>query len=165
MGTWWEQEDAIANLALHDAHGQALDGSHGALWHIFSQADTRLLQVILPRIVRERGTKHGNQEQLDSTNALLDGCLYLDDGLLAMLREEMGIVPYVILQRLGDAILVPAGCALQAGCTGAGEGRAGVWRGARGRKRRTRGRRMRGAQVAREGSAARAGRAAGGARE
>ena len=44
---------------------------------------------------------------------MLDGVLYLDDELLATLHEQAGIVPYVVLQRLGDAVLVPAGCAHQ----------------------------------------------------
>jgi len=59
------------------------------------------------------GKKEDNKELLDSTQPLLDGCLYLDDELLDTLREQAGIVPYAILQKLGDAILVPAGCAHQ----------------------------------------------------
>ena len=94
-------------------YGQALMPSHGAVWHIFSQSDTKLLQAMLPRLVREAGVRDGNQEQKDSTQPLLDGCLFLDDALLSYLHEEAGILPYVILQRLGDAIVVPAGCAHQ----------------------------------------------------
>ena len=59
------------------------------------------------------GLLENSRELLDSTHALLDAVLYLDDELLDTLREQAGIVPYVILQRLGDALLVPAGCAHQ----------------------------------------------------
>ena len=61
----------------------------------------------------QRGVRDGHRELLDSTHPLLDAVLYLDDELLDTLREHAGIVPYVILQRLGDAVLVPAGCAHQ----------------------------------------------------
>ena len=103
----------VRNMETGEVYGQTLLPSHGAVWHVFSQSDSRLLQGLLPRIVRERGVNDGNQEQLDSTNVLLDGCIYLDDGLLTQLHAQAGIVPYVILQRLGDAVLIPAGCAHQ----------------------------------------------------
>ena len=96
-----------------ELYGQQVLPSHGAVWHVFSQPDTKLLQSMLPYFVRQRGVREGNRELLDSTHALLDGAMYLDDELLATLREQAGIVPFVILQRLGDAVLVPAGCAHQ----------------------------------------------------
>jgi lysine-specific demethylase 3 len=106
-------ERAAAAAPVQELYGQPLMPTHGAVWHIFSQADTRLLQLMLPAIVRERGLSERCQQQLDSTSPLLDGSIYLDDQLLAELAEQAGILPYVVLQRLGDAILVPAGCAHQ----------------------------------------------------
>ena len=96
-----------------DVYGQSIQPTHGAVWHVFSQSDTLLLQAMLPALVRERGVREGDRAKLDSTHPLLDGCIYLDDALLAELYQQAGIVPYVVMQRLGDALLVPAGCAHQ----------------------------------------------------
>ena len=41
------------------------------------------------------------------------GALYLDEPLLRELQQQAGIVPYTVLQALGDAVVVPAGCAHQ----------------------------------------------------
>ena len=105
--------DTGAAAAAVVEFGQEVLPEHGAVWHIFSHSDTRLLHSLLPKLVRELGRQESRQELLDSTNVLLDGCLYLDAYLLAHLHAEAGIVPYTVLQRLGDALLVPAGCAYQ----------------------------------------------------
>ena len=138
---------------IGELYGQPLLPSHGAVWYVFSQSDTRLLQAMLPYFVRQRkrardrershthlrsdahkhlcslcshsqsippspsslsgGLKENRRELLESTNALFDAGFYLDDDLLDALRIQAGIVPYIILQKLGDAVLVPAGCAHQ----------------------------------------------------
>ena len=105
--------------------GQPVLRSHGAVWHIFTQADTRVLQAMLPRLAQQRaqqqsraaGLAHGGRpeqpEHVYSEHVLLDGSLYLDAALLLELQQQAGIAPYNLLQGLGDAIVVPAGCAHQ----------------------------------------------------
>ena len=93
--------------------GHTLGPDDGAVWHIFSQDDTRLLHAALPAIVRARGRRDGIKPMLESTAALFDACIYLDEPLLDELRDLAGISPYVVVQALGDALLIPAGCAHQ----------------------------------------------------
>ena len=110
--------------------GQPVLRSHGAAWHIFTQADTRVLQAMLPRLAQQRaqqqsraglreegGRAHGGRPQqpeaVYSEHVLLDGSLYLDAALLLELQQQAGIAPYSLLQGLGDAVVVPAGCAHQ----------------------------------------------------
>ena len=91
----------------------AADPAGSALWHIFSQSDSRQLESALPRLMSERGLRGGEPSLLASTQPLLDGSLYLDEPTLALLYAECSLVPYTVLQREGDALLVPAGCAAQ----------------------------------------------------
>ena len=66
---------------------------------------------------RAGGRAHGGRpqqpEHVYSEHVLLDGSLYLDAALLLELQQQAGIAPYSLLQGLGDAVVVPAGCAHQ----------------------------------------------------
>ena len=104
--------------------GQPVLRSHGAVWQIFTQADTKVLQAMLPRLAQQRaqqqsraglahGGRPGQPEHAYSEHVLLDGSLYLDAALLLELQQQAGIAPYNLLQGLGDAVVVPAGCAHQ----------------------------------------------------
>ena len=104
--------------------GQPVLRSHGAVWQIFTQADTKVLQAMLPRLAQQRaqqqsraglahGGRPGQPEHGYSEHVLLDGSLYLDAALLLELQQQAGIAPYNLLQGLGDAVVVPAGCAHQ----------------------------------------------------
>lgn len=93
--------------------GEKIEPSHGAVWHIFSQADTKALEGLLPRVVRDVGTREDSQSLLSSTHPLLDSVIYLDETLLRHLYQVAGIIPYMLLQRVGDAVIIPAGCAHQ----------------------------------------------------
>ena len=44
---------------------------------------------------------------------LFDASIYLDDELLELLAQQAGLVPFVVVQAVGDAVVVPAGCAHQ----------------------------------------------------
>ena len=105
-----ESEDDVVTVA-----GQTVLPSHGAIWHIFSQSDSRLLAAALPRLLRQHTQRcPGHSPALSgSTQPLLDGCVYLDAPAMALLHAEYALNPYVVLQRLGDALLIPAGCAYQ----------------------------------------------------
>jgi len=104
-------EDDVVTVA-----GQTVLPSHGAIWHIFSQSDSRVLAAALPRLIRQHTQRcpPGHSPALsNSTQPLLDGCVYLDAPAMALLHAECALNPYVVLQRLGDALLIPAGCAYQ----------------------------------------------------
>lgn len=75
----------------------------GALWHIFSREDTARLSEILkshPSYPREGNPIHQQT-------------IYLTSLELARLEELHGIIPYSIIQRAGQAVCIPAGCAHQ----------------------------------------------------
>ena len=93
--------------------GETIEPTHGAIWHIFSQADTRALEGVLPRLVRDLGNREGSEEMLNSCKPLLDSVVYLDETLLRHVQQLAGVTPHVVLQKVGDAVLVPAGCAHQ----------------------------------------------------
>jgi len=109
-------DDAASGVdGRRDVHieGEKIEPSHGAVWHIFSQADTKALEGLLPRVVRDVGTREDSQSLLSSTHPLLDSVIYLDETLLRHLYQVAGIIPYMLLQRVGDAVIIPAGCAHQ----------------------------------------------------
>lgn len=109
-------EDAGSGLeGVEDAvyEGEPIEPTHGAVWHIFSQADTKTLQRLLPRIVHDVGLQEKSTQLLESCCPLLDSGIYLDEPLLRTVQQLAGITPYMVLQRLGDAVIVPAGCAHQ----------------------------------------------------
>jgi len=93
--------------------GQPVLPTHGAVWHIFTQADTKVMQAMLPRIAQRRGRRLHSTALASSAQPLFDASLYLDGALLTQLQQEAGIVPYTVLQGVGDAVVVPAGCAHQ----------------------------------------------------
>ncbi|ORY38518.1 hypothetical protein BCR33DRAFT_662809, partial [Rhizoclosmatium globosum] len=76
------------------------DTRPGALWHIFNQDDTRMIAKVF------------NQPEINS-NPLMDFTLYLNAKDLEVLEREHGVKPIVIEQRVGEMILIPAGCAHQ----------------------------------------------------
>uniref|UniRef100_A0A7S3RGU3 JmjC domain-containing protein n=1 Tax=Strombidinopsis acuminata TaxID=141414 RepID=A0A7S3RGU3_9SPIT len=98
--------DARAHM-LSDCEigGQEILPSHGAVWHIFSAEDTETLRRILPTLL-PAGT-------IMPSSFLLDSSVYLNAHILYQLEVDAGIRPYVVLQEVGDALIIPAGCAHQ----------------------------------------------------
>ncbi|KAI0348951.1 hypothetical protein OH77DRAFT_1379157, partial [Trametes cingulata] len=79
------------------------DGSPGhAVWHIFSVDDTERIQQLLRAMVPQPCS----QDPIHGQN------IYLTPSMLKHF-EQSSITPYTILQRRGDAVFVPAGCAHQ----------------------------------------------------
>lgn len=82
------------------------NGSDGyALWHIFTAEDSLILRQFLLR----EGIGHEIGDPIHSQN------IFLTRELLARLEQTCGIKPYTIKQYMGDAVLIPAGCAHQVG--------------------------------------------------
>ncbi|KAI0689623.1 hypothetical protein C8T65DRAFT_588529 [Cerioporus squamosus] len=74
-----------------------------AIWHIFPAEYAGTLRNFL---VDETKPEDGIHPVYKQT-------LYLTDDMLARLKKKHGISPWTIYQRVGDAILIPAGCAHQ----------------------------------------------------
>ena len=56
---------------IGELYGQPLLPSHGAVWYVFSQSDTRLLQAMLPYFVRQR--KRARDTERSHTHTRSDG--------------------------------------------------------------------------------------------
>ena len=74
----------------------------GAMWHIFAPEDSDKIRAYL----RQRGTFSEDEDPIHARNT------YLDVSMRAEL-QAFGVIPYEIRQRLGDVVLIPAGCAHQ----------------------------------------------------
>ena len=84
-----------------------------AIWHIFPRTSATALRSFL----KETSPDHGDLDPIHSQS------FYLTDTQLQRLAEEHDVVPWSIEQRLGDFIVIPAGCAHQVRrCTGRSRG-------------------------------------------
>lgn len=93
--------DAV-NVLVH-ASISSLGQEGGALWHIFSREDTLRLSKILT----------GHRSYPGEGNPIHRQTIYLTQSDLDDLRDNHGIIPFTILQRVGQAVFIPAGCAHQ----------------------------------------------------
>lgn len=93
--------DAV-NILVHESiSSTGRDG--GALWHIFSREDTPRLSQIL----KAHPSYNGKGNPIHQQN------IYLSPSDLEVLKQDHGIVPFMIIQRRGQAVFIPAGCAHQ----------------------------------------------------
>ena len=71
-----------------------------AVWHIFPRGSVTELRKFLKEIFPD----HGDDDPIHSQS------FYLTDAQLERLAEDHDVVPWTIEQRLGDLIVIPAGC-------------------------------------------------------
>lgn len=86
------------NLLVYTSGGD----TPGALWHIFLADDLGTLRGYL----RSRPGRTRDDDPIHAQN------VYLTPPMLDELRE-LGVRPFMVHQRLGDAVFIPAGCAHQ----------------------------------------------------
>ncbi|KAL1814618.1 hypothetical protein ACET3Z_017192 [Daucus carota] len=84
----------------------------GALWDIYRREDAFKLKEYLRKHFREfRHTYCLPLKQV--VDPIYDGAFYLNAEHQRRLKEEYGIEPWSVVQNLGDAIFIPAGCPFQ----------------------------------------------------
>lgn len=75
-------------------------GEVGALWHIFRAEDLDGLRKYLRSI----------PEYMTGRDPIHSQAVYVTPRMLADL-QSLGVKPFVVEQKLGDAVFIPAGCA------------------------------------------------------
>ncbi|KAG6416271.1 hypothetical protein SASPL_123697 [Salvia splendens] len=85
------------------------DDDSGALWDIFRQQDVPKLEEYLKRHFKEFRHIYGNLLP-EVIHPIHDQTIYLTSEHKKRLKEEYGIEPWTFVQRLGDAVIIPAGC-------------------------------------------------------
>lgn len=91
---------AAVNILVHIEGETPHDA--GALWHIFAPEDSQKIRDYL----HGRGLYPQEEDPIHARETYLDATMRAD-------LKAMRVVPYEIYQKLGEAVMIPAGCAHQ----------------------------------------------------
>ncbi|KAI5401748.1 hypothetical protein KIW84_066279, partial [Lathyrus oleraceus] len=100
--------DEKVTLKQKDSSMVGEDSLDGALWDIFRREDAPKLQEYLKKHFREFRHVHCNPLK-QVIHPIHDQTIYLTTEHKMKLKEEYGIEPWTFVQKLGDAVLIPAG--------------------------------------------------------
>ncbi|MCH79503.1 lysine-specific demethylase 3B [Trifolium medium] len=104
-----DNQDGETNVGALDNSLSSGDSLDGALWDIFRREDVPKLEEYLKKHFRE--FRHVHCFPLEQVvHPIHDQTFYLTIEHKKKLKEEYGIEPWTFVQKLGDAVFVPAGC-------------------------------------------------------
>ncbi|XP_073296421.1 lysine-specific demethylase JMJ27-like isoform X2 [Primulina huaijiensis] len=106
------QEEECANYKMPISRNmleniEDVDG--GALWDIFRRQDVPKLEEYVRKHYKEFRHIYGNPLP-QIVHPIHDQTVYLTREHKRKLKEEYGIEPWTFIQKLGDAVFIPAGC-------------------------------------------------------
>ncbi|KAF3663999.1 putative 60S acidic ribosomal protein P0-1-like [Capsicum annuum] len=102
------REDSVSLIVQDRCEGfEEADG--GALWDVFRRQDVPKLEEYLRKHFREFRHIYGSPLPL-AVHPIFDETFYLSTEHKKRLKEEYGIEPWTFVQKLGEAVFVPAGC-------------------------------------------------------
>ncbi|XP_060178737.1 lysine-specific demethylase JMJ26-like isoform X1 [Lycium barbarum] len=102
------REDSISLFGQDMSEGFA-EADGGALWDVFRRQDVPKLEEYLRKHFREFRHTYGSPLP-QVVHPILDETFYLSTEHKRRLKEEYGIEPWTFVQKLGEAVFVPAGC-------------------------------------------------------
>ena len=101
-----DEQGALETQAELD-WSQIQDQSIGAVWDVYGAKDGAAVRKFLASVV-DTGDGQGFMY-----NSVQGSPLYLDSDMRRKLKVEMGIVGWRFVQRVGELVLIPAGCMYQ----------------------------------------------------
>ncbi|TXG53582.1 hypothetical protein EZV62_018838 [Acer yangbiense] len=108
-----EAADGLESGELSDIPENKLEAADGgALWDIFRRQDVPKLQDYLKKHYKEFRHIHCLPIQ-QVVHPIHNQIFYLSSEHKAKLKQEYGIEPWTFIQKLGDAVFIPAGCPYQ----------------------------------------------------
>ncbi|KAK2458981.1 lysine-specific demethylase JMJ25 [Trifolium repens] len=104
-----DNRDGETDVGVLDNSLSCGDSLDGALWDIFRREDVPELEEYLKKHFRE--FRHVHCSPLKQViHPIHDQTFYLTLEHKRKLKEEYGIEPWTFIQKLGDAVFIPAGC-------------------------------------------------------
>ncbi|XP_078181905.1 lysine-specific demethylase JMJ26-like isoform X2 [Carex rostrata] len=104
---WGEKTKKGETGIIHEVNDRA--ETAGALWDIFRRDDVPLLKAYLEKYFCEFRHIHCNRVN-EVLNPVHDETFYLTAEHKRRLKKEFGIEPWSLVQHVGEAIFIPAGC-------------------------------------------------------
>ncbi|KAL4563144.1 hypothetical protein LXL04_027178 [Taraxacum kok-saghyz] len=107
----FEEEFGSPNNNNNNNREEFVD-TRGAQWDVFRRQDVSKLVEFLGKYAKELNPSH-NTSPKKVVHPILDESFYLDAFHKKYLKEEFDVEPWTFEQRVGEAVIIPAGCPYQ----------------------------------------------------